>query len=44
MDDNFVDYVGNIIACILLCGSKTSNNQLKTEHKKILENLINSNN
>ena len=44
MDNNFADYVGNIIASMLLCNSKTNNEQLKTEHKKILENLINSNN
>lgn len=43
MDNDFADYVGNIIASILLCDSKTSNEQLKIEHKKALENLISSN-
>lgn len=42
MDDNFTDYIANIIASALLAGSEQINEQLRKEHKKVVEKLINS--
>ena len=40
MDNNFDDYIANLIASMLLSGTDTHNEQLYQEHKKVLDKLI----
>ncbi len=40
MNDNFADYVSNLIVSVLLAGSEERNEQLRQEHKKVVDKLI----